>query len=134
VKRRSGSIIAAPDPGTIASLTHELAHRVQEVDVVAGEIVDPLESWQGRQFQSIVADQPSDNRPILLFDVAGVVLRVGSAARESDALVGAVANEQSVDELTSVVAIEPQDRLGRKISEASARSRWPERVFYTDAN
>jgi hypothetical protein len=45
-----------------------------------------------------------------LFDVAGVVLGVRSAARESDALVGAVANEQSVDELTSIVAIEPQDR------------------------
>ena len=64
---------------------------------------------QGRQFQSIVANQTADDRPILLFNVAGVVLRVRAAARESDALVGAVANEQSVDELTSIVAIEPQD-------------------------
>jgi hypothetical protein len=44
-----------------------------------------------------------------LFNVAGAVLRVWSAAGEGDAVVCAVANEQSVDELTSIVAIEPQD-------------------------
>jgi hypothetical protein len=65
---------------------------------------------QGRQFQSIVANQTADDGPILLFNVAGVVLRERAATRESDALVGAVANEQSVDELTSIVAIESQDR------------------------
>ena len=104
------SIIAAPDSGTVAGLAHEFTHRVQEIDVVAGEIVDPFQCWKGRQFQSIVANQTADDRPILLFNVAGVVLRVRSAAREGDALFGAITNEQSVDELTSIVAIEPQDR------------------------
>jgi hypothetical protein len=70
VKRRASCIIAAADPGTVAGLADELAHRVQEVDVVAGEIVDAPERGEGRQLQSVVADQPSDDRPILLFDVA----------------------------------------------------------------
>ena len=62
-------IIAAADPSTVAGLTDELAHRVEEIDVVAGEIVDALECWQSRQFQSVIADQPSDDSPILLFDL-----------------------------------------------------------------
>jgi hypothetical protein len=31
VKWSSGSIIAAPDSGTVARLPHEFAHRVQEI-------------------------------------------------------------------------------------------------------
>jgi hypothetical protein len=66
---RLGRIIAAPDPGTVPRLADQLTHRVQEVDVVAGEIVDVLECREGWQFQSVIADQPPDHRPILLLDL-----------------------------------------------------------------
>ena len=36
------------DPGTVARLADQFAHRMQEVDVVAGEIVDVLERREGR--------------------------------------------------------------------------------------
>jgi hypothetical protein len=69
VKRREASIIAAPDPSAVARLADQLAHRVQEVDVVAGEIMDVLERREGWQFQPVIADQPTNNGPILLFDL-----------------------------------------------------------------
>ena len=100
MKRREGSVIAAPDPGTVARLADQLAHRVQEVDVVAGEIMDVLQRREGRHFQPVIADEPTDDGPILLFNMARVVLGIRPTPREGDALVGAVANQQPVDELT----------------------------------
>lgn len=46
MKWGEGSIIVALDPGTVAGLTDQLAHRVQEFDVVACQVVDELERWQ----------------------------------------------------------------------------------------
>ena len=109
VERCLGGIIAPSDARAVACLAHQFAHRVQEVDVVAGEIVDAPECGERRQFQSVVADQPSDHSPVLLFDVAGVILGVGSPPREGDALLGAVANQQAIDEFSAVVAIQAQN-------------------------
>ena len=53
VKGCCGSIIAAPDSGTVAGLAHAAsAHRVQEIDIVAGEVVHPLQRGKGCQLRT----------------------------------------------------------------------------------
>jgi hypothetical protein len=71
--------------------------------------MDPLERWEGCQLQAVVADQAAYHGPILLLNVAGVVLPVRPRAREGDALAGAVVEHDVVDELGAVVAVQPED-------------------------
>ena len=69
VKGCLGDVVAPGDARTTACLTHELANGMQEVDVVAGQVVDPLERGQRWPLQSVVANQTAHNRPILLFNL-----------------------------------------------------------------
>ena len=82
---------------------------MQEVDVVASELVYAFPCCQGWCFQALVADQSPDDRPILLLDVAAVVLAIGPTAGEGDVLVGAEVQQCGVQELTATIGVQPED-------------------------
>ena len=42
---------------------------MQEVHIVAGQLVDPLEGGQRWRFEALVADQATHHRPVLLLDL-----------------------------------------------------------------
>ena len=46
VKRCLRNVVAARHARTSARLADQLPNRMQEVDVVIGKVVDPLECWQ----------------------------------------------------------------------------------------
>ena len=61
-----GDVIAAGDAWTTAGLAHQLANRMEKVDVVVGEVVDPLERGRRWPLQSVVANQPATTAQFLL--------------------------------------------------------------------
>jgi hypothetical protein len=65
---------------------HELLDRLEEVDVQAGQRVDAGELRIGGASIAIIADQGADDRAVLLLDMGAVVLLIGAAAGEGDAL------------------------------------------------
>ena len=93
VKRRLGELVTACDAQTSARLAHQLPHGMQEVDVVARQVMDPLERGQGWPLQAVVANQAAHNRPVFLLHVTGVILEIGPRAGECDALVGAIVQQ-----------------------------------------
>ena len=66
---RLGSVVAPRDSSTTADFFGQLAHRVEEVDVVPTQLVDALESGERRCFQTLVAHQAAHHSPILLLDL-----------------------------------------------------------------
>jgi hypothetical protein len=67
--RRLGRIIASGDARTAADLLGEFAYRMQEVHVVASQLVDALQGGQSGRFQALVANQASHDSPVLLLDL-----------------------------------------------------------------
>ena len=66
---RLSRVIAPRYPSTTAHLFSKFAHRVQEVHIVAGQLVDPLEGGQRWRFEALVADQATHHCPVLLLDL-----------------------------------------------------------------
>src|SRR5437016_12063677 len=66
---RLSHVVTPCYPRTTAHLFGQFAHRVQEVHVVAGQLVDPLESGQRGRFEALVADQATYDCPVLLLDL-----------------------------------------------------------------
>lgn len=72
----------------------------------------------------MVADQTTNDGAVLLFDPRLVILPIRARPGELDSALDAVLHEQLVDELTPVVAVEPEQLKGQ---------RWPQpfdRVHY----
>ena len=103
-----GRVIAACDAGSAADLLGEFADRVEEIDVVASEVVHTLQCGQGWRLQALVAHQTPNDRPVLLFDEAAVIFAIGTSAREGDVLIGAVVQERGVQEFTATVGVQTQ--------------------------
>ena len=70
VKWCLGDVVAASDVWTTSGLAHQLPHRMEEVDVVAGQVVDPFERGQGWPLQSVVANQTADHGPVFLLNLS----------------------------------------------------------------
>ena len=64
-----GRVIAAGDARSAADLLGESADRVEEIDVVASQVVHTLQCGQGWRLQALVAHQTPNDRPVLLFDL-----------------------------------------------------------------
>jgi hypothetical protein len=64
-----GRVIASGDARAAADLLGEFAHRVQEVHIVASQLVDSLQGGQSGRFKALVANQASHDRPVLLLDL-----------------------------------------------------------------
>ena len=90
-----------------ALLAHELLDRLEEVDVQAREVIHASElRIGGLGSVAIIADERADDGAVLLLDMGTVVLLVGAAAGEGDALALAPGIQVVVDELGAVVAVQ----------------------------
>jgi hypothetical protein len=67
--RRLGRVVASGDARAAADLFGELAHRVQEVHIVARQLVDPPQRSQRGRFQALIANQAAYDCPVLLLDL-----------------------------------------------------------------
>ena len=75
--------IAAHGAGADARLGDELLHRLEEVDVQAGDAVDGGQlGMGGLGREAIIADEAADDGAVLLFDMRVVVLLPGPAPGE----------------------------------------------------
>ncbi len=64
--------------------------------------------------EAIIADELADDGAVLLFDMGAVL--PGPTAGEGDAALPAVVVQALVDELTTVIAIEPEERHGQALA------------------
>lgn len=71
-----GRVIAAGDACAAANLLGQSANGMQEIDVVASEIVYAFKRSQRWRFRALVADQTPNDGPILLLDDAAIVLAI----------------------------------------------------------
>ena len=108
-------VVAFDDLGADTFAADQLllgAQQVREVVVEVPDLVEELELGGGVETE--VADEASDVGPVLLLDVAAVVLVAGPAPGEGDLVGEAVVVEMGVDELRTVVGIDgvlfPSDR------------------------
>jgi hypothetical protein len=101
-----GRIVAAGDTCTKTDLLRQPAYRMQEVHIVASEVVHTLQRRHGRGFQSLVPHQASHHSPVLLLHVAAVVLAIRPSTSERDVFFGAIAYECRVQELTAAVGVQ----------------------------
>src|SRR5712691_7410628 len=116
---RLRSIGDAAHVGAVPLFAHELLHGLEEVDVQAGEAIDAGElGIGGLGGEAIIADELADDGAVLLFDMGAVVLLPGATAGEGDAALPAVVVQALVDELTTVIAIEPEERHGQALPHA----------------
>jgi hypothetical protein len=103
-----GGVVEAPCTLAHRLLAHQLHPRLEAVaegaQVVGIEGVEP--GLLSGRVEAIVADQAADQCPVLLLDVAVVVLVVGPRTGELDAAVLAVFEEVEVDELAAGVGME----------------------------
>ena len=65
------------------------------------------------RFPAVIANGMADDRPILLFDMRLIVFLVRARTGKSDLLVQAIAIEQVVDEFTTVIRIDAEQRKGQ---------------------
>src|SRR5712692_199159 len=66
-----------------------------EIHVVTCEVMDAFQRSQRWCFQTRIADQAADDRPILPLDAAAVVLAMRAAAGEGDARLGTVLQQRA---------------------------------------
>src|ERR1035437_8798562 len=87
----------------------QLERGLEEVDVETGNLV---ESTQCRCFtqplQSAITNQLANNGSVLLFDPRLIVLSIGAAASENDALLLAIIQQSVVHECAVVVCIQSE--------------------------
>src|ERR1035438_9634805 len=104
--RRVGERILLVDSRTFPRLRLQLKGWLEEVDVKTGRFV---ESPQRRGFtealQPAITNQLANNRPVLLFNPCLVVLSIGAAAGEDNALLLAIVPQRVVHECAVVVCI-----------------------------
>src|ERR1035441_10775927 len=107
--RRFGELILLVNSRTFPRLRFQLKGWLEEVDVETGRFV---ESTQCRgfteAFQPAITNQLANNRPVLLFDPCLVVLSIGAAAGEDDALLLAIVPQRVVHECAVVVCIKTE--------------------------
>src|ERR1019366_5108351 len=107
--RRFGELILLVNSRTFPRLRFQLKGWLEEVDVETGRFV---ESTQCRgfteAFQPPITNQLANNRPVLLFDPCLVVLSIGAAAGEDDALLLAIVPQRVVHECAVVVCIKTE--------------------------
>ena len=68
-------------------------------------------SSRGWRFEALIANQAAHNSPILLFDVAAVVLTVRASAGERDVLIRAVLDQRGVQELAATVGVQAGNHI-----------------------
>ena len=85
-----GRVIAACDAGSAAHLLGESADRMEEIHIVASEVVHALQCREGWRLQALVAHQTPNDSPVFLLNEAAVILAIGTSTSEGDVLVGAV--------------------------------------------
>src|SRR5262249_14014360 len=104
---RLGPIVDSVDASALASLVPQALDGLEEVGVQAHEAIDAAKlGVGGASGVAIVADQGADDGPVFLLDLGTVVLPVGPAPREGDALAAAIVVQRAVDELGDVVGIQ----------------------------
>src|SRR5437660_1150185 len=106
----------------VAGLGDQALHGLEEVRVEAEQAVDPSQlRIGGPRGVAIVADERADDRAVLLFDVSAVVLAVGPAAGEHDALAPAVVVQRAIDELRAIVTVQPAQGNGQATADLMQR-------------
>jgi len=66
---RLSHVVAPCYPRTTAHLFGQFAHRMQEVHIVARQLVDSLEGSQSWRFEALIANQAAHHCPVLLLDL-----------------------------------------------------------------
>src|SRR5437899_250115 len=108
--RRLGAVVDAVDAGALARLGDELLHRLEEVHVQAGELVDVGELRIGSLGgEAIIAHELPDDGAVLLLDVGAVVLFPSAAAGEGHPVAATPIVEAVVDELRAVGGVEADE-------------------------
>jgi hypothetical protein len=107
----AGGIVSFDDLGSDPRALDELLLGEEEIGVPPVDGPDPVQQCQyGVGVEPQVADQFADVGPVLLLDVAAVVLVAGSGTGEGDLACGAPLEEVGVDELAAVVRVDPEER------------------------
>src|ERR1035441_3019526 len=102
-------LILLVDSRTFPRLRLQLKGRLEEVDVETGRFVEsPQCRGFTKAFQPPITNQLANNRPVLLFDPCLVVLSIGAAAGEDDALLLAIVPQRVVHECAVVVCIKTE--------------------------
>src|ERR1017187_2295199 len=111
--RRFRWLILLVDSRTFPRLRLQLKGWLEEVDVKTGRFV---ESPQRRGFtealQPAITNQLANNRPVLLFNPCLVVLSIGAAAGEDNALLLAILPKSIVHKCAVVICIKPEQWKG----------------------
>jgi len=119
-------VVDAPGALLLSSfLAEELHDRLEAIGEGAEEVgVEGVEpGLLCRGVEAVVADQAAHQRPVLLFDVAVVVLVEWPRASEDDLVVLAVREELVVDELAAGVGMDAEKTEGQLQTNATASSR-----------
>src|SRR3972149_4492214 len=110
----SGGIILANDLVANVLFVDEFENRLKEVDIEAQVCVDALQkSVLLVAFQSVIANDMTYHRPVLLLDMGLIVFLVRTGTRESNLLVPAIAQEQVVNEFAAVIRVTAQQIKGQ---------------------
>ena len=68
--------------------------------------------------QAVIADHLPDNRSIFLFNKALIIFQIRASARERNVFLLAIDDQHLIDEFSTVIAIDPQDREGEERARA----------------
>src|SRR5438067_2189775 len=95
---------------------------LEEVDVESEPAVNALQQAALLlAFVAGIADELAHDGPVLLFDIALVVLSVRTRAGELDPVLIAVLLHEMIDELASIVRVDASDREGQPLADAFYR-------------
>lgn len=102
-------VVASRELAPVPDLFPELHDRKEEVGIQPSDLIEPAEKIHlFRSIIAVVAGKVADDGVIFLFDVAVVVLAVGTTAGEGDVFILAILPEVFIDELAAVVAVNTQ--------------------------
>src|SRR5215213_2257207 len=113
-----GGVAACADAGAVALLGDQLEGGLPMVGPEAERLVDGLECGEGLAgLVAVVAEEPADDRPVLLLDMSLVVLPIRAAPGEGQLLPPAPAQQVVIQELAAVVGVDAEQREGQPIPE-----------------
>jgi len=95
----------------MSALGHQLHHRLEEVHVEAVELIDAIQPG----VVAVVAYQSPHHCPVLLLYMTTIILFVGARAGKCDPLPNAISIEVLVNELTTIVRVQPQQGEGQTL-------------------
>jgi hypothetical protein len=107
-------MVVLSDSRADARLARQLERGLKEIHQEPRRGVEPRQCLRASDaLQTMIADETTDNRAVLLLDPSLVVLSVRAGASKLDAATSAIVHHRFVYELAAVIAVEPE-QLKRK--------------------